>query len=197
MPEPMAKAFAAALALASATAGIITTLAPPRLPPQPMPDLSDIAEPAQLDPLDFAAEQMAALSSPMPPHAAPPPRETAPRAAADLILAEAMRHVGKSAHQLGVRADLWCAAAVNKFLRNTGLRGTGSDLASSFARWGKSSRPKPGVIAVKHRQGGGHVVIVARVHGNKLVAISPNAGGRVRKLVYPVNAFYAFREPAI
>lgn len=113
-----------------------------------------------------------------------------------LLAAEASRWIGKGPRDLGVRHSLWCADAINAWLRRIGLKGTGSALAASFASWGKQAKPAPGVIAVKRRHGGNHVVVVKAVHGTKIVAISPNGGGnRVRVHVYRVRQFYAFREP--
>ena len=111
------------------------------------------------------------------------------------LLREAERAVGKGAHQLGVRPDLWCADAINAFLRRIDIRGTGSALAASFVHWGRPAKPGPGVIAVKSRRGGNHVVVIKQVKRNSVVTISPNSGGKVRTMTYPIAVFYAFREP--
>lgn len=117
--------------------------------------------------------------------------------AADLLAAEASRWIGKGPRDLGVRMNLWCADAINAWLRRVGKSGTGSALAKSFASYGRATKPKPGAIAVKPRRGGNHVVVVKAIlkHG-RLLAISPNGGGgKVRLHVYRIRQFYAFREP--
>lgn len=46
----------------------------------------------------------------------------------------------------------WCAAVVNAALKQTGLEGTGSNMARSFLSWGQgTTTPKPGDIAVFSR----------------------------------------------
>lgn len=109
----------------------------------------------------------------------------------------AARWVGKGPREIGTRPNLWCAAFINKVLKGLGLRGTGSDLAASFARYGKPSKLKPGAIAVKRRRGGNHVVVIERVlKGGRVVAISGNSGNRVRRMVYRASVFWAVRTPA-
>ena len=46
------------------------------------------------------------------------------------------------------RSSLWCARFMNMVLQQTGHRGTGSDMASSFAKYGtRVSGPQVGAIA--------------------------------------------------
>lgn len=46
----------------------------------------------------------------------------------------------------------WCAAVVNSALKQSGLEGTGSNMARSFMNWGSpTTAPKPGDIAVFSR----------------------------------------------
>src|SRR5262249_44564028 len=76
------------------------------------------------------------------------------------------------------RGSLWCARFMNMVLQRTGHRGTGSDMASSFAHYGhRISGPQVGAIAVMGRRGGGHVGIITGVdaHGNPIM-ISGNNG---------------------
>lgn len=105
--------------------------------------------------------------------------------------------LGKGPRALGTRPDLWCADFINKTLAKVGLRGTGSDLAASFARWGRPAVPAPGVVAVKPRRGGNHVVIIKEVRGDQITAISGNSGRAVRLMRYKVGQFYAFRSPDV
>ena len=80
------------------------------------------------------------------------------------------------------RSSLWCARFLNMVLERNGRRGTGSDMASSFASFGsRVSGPQVGAIAVMSRgKRGGHVGIVSGIDesGNPII-ISGNHGGRV------------------
>ena len=114
------------------------------------------------------------------------------------LVHEARRWIGANAAKLGVRRTLWCAAAMNKWLRNIGHRGTGSDMARSFAHYGRRvPGPQVGAIAVMYRRGGGHVGVVSRIdtRGNPIL-ISGNHGHRVRETVYPRHRIYAYVRPA-
>lgn len=111
-------------------------------------------------------------------------------------LSAAQRSLGAGPGQLGVRRNLWCAAGVNKWLRQSGYRGTGSDAARSFSRYGVATGPRPGAIAVMSRgRRGGHVAIVVKDLGNKVLTVSPNHGGRVRYATYSKSRIYAYRWP--
>lgn len=96
------------------------------------------------------------------------------------VVAEARHYLG--GNPTG-RGSLWCARFMNMVLQRTGHRGTGSDLAFSFAKYGQRvSGPQVGAIAVMGRRGGGHVGVVSGVdaRGNPIV-ISGNNGNRVRE----------------
>src|SRR5215212_12242378 len=74
------------------------------------------------------------------------------------VVAEARRYLG--GNPTG-RGSLWCARFMNMVLQHTGHRGTGSDMARSFASYGQRvSGPQIGAIAVMGRRGGGHVGVV-------------------------------------
>ncbi|MET0643126.1 MAG: TIGR02594 family protein [Candidatus Binatia bacterium] len=46
----------------------------------------------------------------------------------------------------------WCAAFVNSTMQQSGMQGTGSNMAKSFMNWGQATNePKEGDIAVFHR----------------------------------------------
>lgn len=113
-------------------------------------------------------------------------------------LKEAEKWVGATAQQLGVRPSLWCAAGLNKWLDKAGVKGTKSDRAASFAKFGKKSEPVPGAIAVMHRGkgGGGHVAIVVKDLGNKVLTISANYSNKVSYATYSKSSIYAYRWPA-
>jgi uncharacterized protein (TIGR02594 family) len=95
------------------------------------------------------------------------------------------------------RASLWCARFMNMVLARTGHRGTGSDMASSFASYGhRVSGPEVGAIAVMGRRGGGHVGIITGVdaHGNPIM-ISGNNGNRVKEAPISRGRIYAYVMP--
>ena len=95
------------------------------------------------------------------------------------------------------RRSLWCARFVNMVLKQTGHRGTGSDLASSFAHYGhRVSGPEVGAIAVMSRRGGGHVGIITGVdaRGNPIM-ITGNNGNRVREAPVSRGRIYAYVMP--
>jgi uncharacterized protein (TIGR02594 family) len=110
------------------------------------------------------------------------------------IVAEARRYIG--GNPTG-RSRLWCARFMNMVLKRSGHRGTGSDMASSFAHYGRRvSGPQVGAIAVMSRRGGGHVGVVSGVdrRGNPIV-VSGNHGRRVAESVYPRSRVYAYVMP--
>ena len=110
------------------------------------------------------------------------------------VVREARRWLGGNPTR---RNRLWCAAFMNFVLERTGRRGSGSDLARSFASYGhRVSGPQIGAIAVMVRKGGGHVGVVSGVDpsGNPIV-ISGNHGHRVAEAVYPSRRVYAYVMP--
>jgi uncharacterized protein (TIGR02594 family) len=95
------------------------------------------------------------------------------------------------------RGSLWCARFMNMVLQKSGYHGTGSDMASSFARYGQRvSGPQVGAIAVMGRRGGGHVGIITGVDasGNPIM-ISGNNGNRVREAPVSRGRIYAYVMP--
>lgn len=112
------------------------------------------------------------------------------------VVAEARRYIG-SGNPTG-RASLWCARFMNMVLQHTGHRGTGSDMANSFARYGtRVSGPQVGAIAVMSRgRSGGHVGIITGVDakGNPIM-ISGNNGNRVREAPVSRGRIYAYVMP--
>jgi uncharacterized protein (TIGR02594 family) len=111
------------------------------------------------------------------------------------IVAEARRYIG--GNPTG-RSRLWCARFMNMVLKRSGHQGTGSDMASSFAHYGRRvSGPQVGAIAVMGRRGGGgHVGVVSGVdrRGNPII-VSGNHGHRVAEAVYPRGRIYAYVMP--
>jgi uncharacterized protein (TIGR02594 family) len=110
------------------------------------------------------------------------------------VVAEARRYIG--GNPTG-RGRLWCARFMNLVLERTGHRGTGSDMARSFAHYGQRvSGPQVGAIAVMARRGGGHVGVVSGIdaQGNPIV-ISGNYGHRVREVPMSRGRIYAYVMP--
>ncbi len=110
------------------------------------------------------------------------------------LISEARRYLGGNPTS---RASLWCARFMNMVLERTGHRGTGSDMASSFASYGQRvSGPQVGAIAVMGRRGGGHVGIITGIdaQGNPIM-ISGNNGNRVREAPVSRGRIYAYVMP--
>jgi uncharacterized protein (TIGR02594 family) len=110
------------------------------------------------------------------------------------VVAEARRYIG--GNPTG-RGSLWCARFMNMVLERSGHRGTGSDMARSFASYGQRiSGPQVGAIAVMARRGGGHVGVVSGIDasGNPIV-VSGNNGNRVREAVLSRSRIYAYVMP--
>jgi uncharacterized protein (TIGR02594 family) len=110
------------------------------------------------------------------------------------VVAEARRYIG--GNPTG-RGSLWCARFMNMVLERSGHRGTGSDMARSFASYGhRISGPQVGAIAVMARRGGGHVGVVSGIDasGNPIV-VSGNKGNRVREAVLSRSRVYAYVMP--
>jgi len=111
------------------------------------------------------------------------------------VVAEARRYIGSG--NPTDRRSLWCARFMNMVLQRSGHKGTGSDMARSFASYGQRvSGPQVGAIAVMSRRGGGHVGVVSGVdaNGNPIV-VSGNHGHRVAEAVYPRSRVYAYVMP--
>jgi len=110
------------------------------------------------------------------------------------LVADARRYLG--GNPTG-RGRLWCARFMNMVLQQTGHRGTGSDMASSFAHYGRRvSGPQVGAIAVMARRGGGHVGIITGIDasGNPIM-ISGNNRNRVREAPISRGRIYAYVMP--
>lgn len=110
------------------------------------------------------------------------------------LVSEARRYLG--GNPTG-RGSLWCARFMNMVLQHTGHHGTGSDMASSFARYGtRVSGPQVGAIAVMGRRGGGHVGIITGIdaRGNPIM-ISGNNGNRVHEAPISRGRIYAYVMP--
>ncbi len=111
------------------------------------------------------------------------------------VVSEARKYIG--GNPTG-RGSLWCARFANMVLQHSGYRGTGSDMASSFAKYGQRvSGPQVGAIAVMSRgRRGGHVGIITGIDasGNPIM-ISGNNGNRVREAPVSRGRIYAYVMP--
>jgi len=111
------------------------------------------------------------------------------------LVAKARRYIGTN--PTGMNA-LWCARFMNMVLEKSGRRGTGSNMANSFANYGRRiSGPQIGAIAVMSRgKRGGHVGIVSGIDasGNPII-ISGNHGRRVAEAKYSRHRVYAYVMP--
>ncbi|MCP3463653.1 MULTISPECIES: TIGR02594 family protein [unclassified Bradyrhizobium] len=110
------------------------------------------------------------------------------------LVSEARRYLG--GNPTG-RGSLWCARFMNMVLEHTGHKGSGSDMASSFAHYGtRVSGPQVGAIAVMSRGRGGHVGIITGIDakGNPIM-ISGNNGNRVREAPISRGRIYAYVMP--
>jgi uncharacterized protein (TIGR02594 family) len=112
------------------------------------------------------------------------------------VVAEARRYIGRG-NPTG-RRSLWCARFMNMVLQRSGHQGTGSDMARSFAHYGRRvSGPQVGAIAVMSRgRRGGHVGVVSGIdaQGNPII-ISGNHGHRVAEAKYSRSRVYAYVMP--
>jgi uncharacterized protein (TIGR02594 family) len=110
------------------------------------------------------------------------------------VVAEARRYIG--GNPTG-RGSLWCARFMNMVLQHSGYRGTGSDMARSFASYGQRvSGPQVGAIAVMGRRGGGHVGVVSGIDGSgNPIVVSGNNGNRVREAPISRGRIFAYVMP--
>jgi uncharacterized protein (TIGR02594 family) len=110
------------------------------------------------------------------------------------VVDEARRWIGTNPTG---RSSLWCAAFMNFVLERSGHKGSGSNMARSFASYGsRIAGPQVGAIAVMSRGGGGHVGVVSGIdaNGNPII-ISGNHGRRVAEATYPRGRVYAYVMP--
>lgn len=88
---------------------------------------------------------------------------------------EASNTLGRPGRYIAGR--LICAVNVGSALAERGIKGTGSALAMSYLKWGRSAGgPVPGAVIVSARRGGGHVAIVSRVVNGIVYAWNATGG---------------------
>ena len=115
------------------------------------------------------------------------------------VLLEALRWRGRTATQIGLPSQLWCADFMNFVLRRAGGKGTQSRSARSFLEYGKRlDGPRVGAIAILFRRGGnnGHVGVVRGTDGQgNPILVSGNHGPTVMQSVYPKSKVMAYVMP--
>ena len=128
-------------------------------------------------------------------YAAVQPAAAMPSFGGSGLVAQARRYIGTNPTGMGA---LWCARFMNMVLEKSGRRGTGSNMANSFANYGsRVSGPQVGAIAVMSRgRSGGHVGVVSGIDasGNPIV-VSGNNGNRVREAPVSRGRIYAYVMP--
>jgi uncharacterized protein (TIGR02594 family) len=115
------------------------------------------------------------------------------------VLLEALRWRGRTARQLGLPTQLWCADFMNFVLHKAGGKGTKSRAARSFLDFGKRlDGPRVGAIAIMYRKGpnSGHVGVVRGTDGQgNPIVVSGNHGPTVKESVYPKAKVMAYVMP--
>jgi len=115
------------------------------------------------------------------------------------VLLEALRWRGRTASQIGLPAQLWCADFMNFILRRSGGAGTHSRAARSFLKYGKKlDSPRVGAIAIMTRAGpnNGHVGIVRGTDGQgNPIIVSGNHGNKVMVSTYKKERVIGYVMP--
>jgi uncharacterized protein (TIGR02594 family) len=115
------------------------------------------------------------------------------------VLLEALRWRGRTAKQLGLPSQLWCADFMNFVFQKAGGKGTQSRAARSFLQFGKKlDGPRVGAIAIFYRGGpnSGHVGVVRGTDGEgNPIVVSGNHGPTVRESIYPKAKVMAYVMP--
>ena len=115
------------------------------------------------------------------------------------VLLEALRWRGRTAKQIGLPSQLWCADFMNFVLRRAGGKGTQSRAARSFLQYGKKlDGPRVGAIAIFYRKGpnSGHVGVVRGTDGEgNPIVVSGNHGNTVMQSTYPKSKVMAYVMP--
>jgi len=114
------------------------------------------------------------------------------------VLLEALRWRGRTAKQLGLPSQLWCADFMNFVLRHAGSEGTQSRAARSFLKFGRILQgPRVGAIAVLYRgPNNGHVGVVRGTDGDgNPIIVSGNYADRVMQAVVSKSLILAYIMP--
>ena len=94
----------------------------------------------------------------------------------------------------------WCAAFVNGILKQAGLRGTGSNMAKSFAKYGiATTSPRKGdivLIKTSSRRGrsNGHVGIFDKFVGTRVAVLGGNQSNMVKVTHFHKKNVVSYRK---
>ena len=94
----------------------------------------------------------------------------------------------------------WCAAFVNGILAQLGQRGTGSNMAISFAKYKTATKnPQKGDIVVirtgrSRRGSGNHVGIFEKFVGNRVAVLGGNQSNRVKISYFSKSSVISYRK---
>jgi len=114
------------------------------------------------------------------------------------VLLEALRWRGRTAKQLGLPSQLWCADFMNFVIKHAGSEGTQSRAARSFLKFGRLlQEPRVGAIAVLYRgPNNGHVGVVRGTDGDgNPIIVSGNYAAKVMQAVIPKSLILAYVMP--
>ena len=103
-------------------------------------------------------------------------------------------------HLARIDETAWCSSFVNWCIAKTGLEGTNSAAARSWAKWGrKLSEPREGCVAVFTRPAGGpkagHVGFYVSETANMILVLGGNQSDSVRESNYPKSRLISYRWP--
>jgi uncharacterized protein (TIGR02594 family) len=115
------------------------------------------------------------------------------------VLLEALHWRGRTAKEIGLPSQLWCADFMNFVLSHAGGRGTKSRAARSFLQYGTTlDGPRVGAIVIFQRGGpnSGHVGVVRGTDGEgNPIVVSGNHGNTVMQATYPKAKVIAYVMP--
>lgn len=101
---------------------------------------------------------------------------------------------GKTAHQLGLPATLWCADMANKARIEAGLTPVKSRRAIDQSKNAvRLARPERGALMISTRPGGHHVDVVLAVNELFVEVAGGNVAGRVTRRHLPLRAGQFYR----
>ncbi len=91
----------------------------------------------------------------------------------------------------------WCSSFANWVMKQSGQPGTGSAMASSWAKYGKAiDKPAYGsVVVFDHGGGKGHVGFVVGMAGGKLQVLGGNQSNQVKVSNFGTSEVKAYRVP--
>ena len=105
----------------------------------------------------------------------------------------------KTGLQAGTDEVAWCSSFVNWCMDRTGIPGTRSAAARSWATWGKPlDEPRPGCIVVFNRHdpnnpNAAHVAFFMRKHAPLVDVLGGNQSNSVRVNSYPAGSVLGYR----